>query len=58
MIECDECSGSGHCPWCDGQGELPSGEICGDCEGSGDCSACKGEGRIEEEEPEAGTYQL
>ena len=56
MTECEECGGNGRCPWCDGQGELATGEICGDCEGSGECNVCNGTGQVEK--PAEGTYRL
>jgi len=58
MIECDECGGSGICPWCDGTAEQ-QGEPCDDCEGSGRCAKCKGEGEIPKDEAqEQGSYQF
>jgi len=48
MAECEDCGGSGRCPWCNGDGELATGEICGDCQGSGDCETCDGTGEVED----------
>jgi len=48
-MDCDECGGSGDCPWCDGTGNVgPEHKICPDCEGSGDCADCNGTGQKQE----------
>lgn len=54
LDECIECSGSGHCQECDGQGYNAvvcnyghdHDEDCDECYGSGDCPECDGAGEL------------
>jgi len=46
--ECEECGGSGDCPWCDGTGTKggKADDPCDDCAGTGECSVCHGSGEM------------
>lgn len=39
LVDCVECSGTGICSLCDGDG-------CGDCDGSGECTTCEGSSEV------------
>lgn len=43
---CYNCSGTGNCWPCGGDGETVSGAQCSMCGGSGDCYYCSGKGEI------------
>lgn len=51
MMICENCSGTGQCPMCNGNGiDLDLGEACGCCFSSGECPECGGVGEVEEDD--------